>query len=181
MNRIVAVAVSAVLGFSCAHREKAPEEHENKPKPQVLSKLKALGPGATEGATIVIYRNTAFGSLFGPMQFSGSLWVDDQAVGDVRDDTYNIITLNAGRHSLRVVGTVSGMMPMQSTTVVSVPSGQVQYVELRTVQEFNNASIRFEQPKNPPLNAIAADCSEGFTLDLTNGGPPSKATVKTDL
>src|SRR4051812_32462956 len=104
--KTILFAVLVVLAVGCAHgrsngKEEAPE---GTPNAQVLQKLKAIGPRAPDSGVVVLYRNTRFGSMFGPLSFNGTLWIDDQAAGDVADDKYNVIELPAGRHSLRVVG-----------------------------------------------------------------------------
>jgi hypothetical protein len=157
-----------MLAVSCAHGGKGAPSDEGKPKPEVASKLKALKPGKQSAGMVVVWRNTRFGGLFGPMSFNGSLWIDDQAVGDVRDDSYDVLELGPGRHSFRVLGTAPGIVvPLQATTVVNVTAGQVTWLELRSIQEFNNVTLQFKPSSMSAIDAIATDCTEGFTLDLS--------------
>ncbi|MBL8958088.1 MAG: hypothetical protein JNK82_45370 [Myxococcaceae bacterium] len=157
------VAMLAVVSVGCAHNKGAGSTPEGTPNPQVLSKLKTIAPKSTESGVVVLYRNTVFGSMFGPISFNGTLWIDDQAAGEVTDDKYNVIELPAGRHSFRVLGTPQGF-PLQTTTVVNVVGGETKYLELRTIQEFNNATIRFQPGATPEV--VAVDCTLGFELDL---------------
>jgi hypothetical protein len=160
MNKLI-VAVLAVVAVGCAHGPK-PEGRAN---PQVLSRLKGIqahGPGS---GVVVLYRNTVFANMFGPLPFNGTLWIDDQAAGDVQDDKYNVIELPAGRHSFRVSGVSTGILiPMQATTIVTVEGGKTKFLELHSVQEFNNVRVTF-QPGGS-LEAIAVDCTLGFDLNL---------------
>jgi hypothetical protein len=161
-----ALAALMALAMACAHGGKAGEE-KAAADPAKVATLKALHPAHETSGMVVLYRNTAFGGLFGPIQFNGSLWLDDQAVGDVHDDTYNVLELAPGRHSLRVLGTAPGIVvPLQTTTIVNVAAGQVTWLELKTVQEFNNATVVFRPATAAAIDAIATDCHEGFTLDL---------------
>lgn len=169
MNKLTLAAL-AMLSFGCAHHSNHAEEEERPaaPNPAKVAQLKALHPAAQTSGVVVVYRNTRFGSMFGPATFNGSLWIDDQAVGDVRDDTFNIVELSAGRHSFRVLGTATGLVvPLQATTVVTVAAGRVSYLALDTVQEFSNATVRFKAGGPEAIDAIATDCSEGFSLDLS--------------
>jgi hypothetical protein len=180
--KTILVAVLAVLAVGCAHKNRAggeAAEPEGKPNPQVLSKLKAIGPHSPENAVVVLYRNTVFGSLFGPIAFNGTLWLNDQAAGDVRDDKYNVIELPAGRHSLRVLGTAPGIVvPLQATTVVTLAPGETKFLELNSVQEFNNVTLKFRPGASPEV--IAVDCTEGFELNLapTTAAAPSPASSR---
>lgn len=160
------LAVSAVLAVGCAHgKNAAAEEPAGRPNPQVLRKLKAIAPRSTETGVVVLYRNTRFGGIFGPMSFNGTLWLDDQAAGDVQDDKYNVLEVPAGRHSFRVLGTAPGIVvPLQATTVVNVAAGETKFLELQSVQEFNNVTLKFRPGAAP--EQIAIDCTEGFELDL---------------
>jgi hypothetical protein len=174
------VVFLAVVALGCAHGNKrSEEEREAKAAPNtaVLAKLKAIKPGSAGSGVVVLYRNTRFGGMFGPMTFNGTLWLDEQAIGDVSDDKYNVIELPAGRHSLRVLGTAAGIMvPLQATTVVNVADGATQFLELNSVQEFSNVTLKFRPGASPEV--IAVDCTEGFTLDLTpDDGPPRPATT----
>ncbi len=172
----ISLAVLVVIAVGCAHKKgaEAPAA-DGKPNAAVLTKLKAIAPKGVESGVVVLYRNTVFGSMFGPIAFNGTLWIDDQAAGEVLDDKYNVIELPAGRHSFRVLGTPQGF-PLQTTTVVNVVGGETKYLELHTVQEFNNATIKF-QPGAAP-ETVAVDCTLGFELDLTpEVAKPSKATT----
>jgi hypothetical protein len=167
MNKLLFVSL-ALLSVGCAHRANHAEEEERPaaPDPARMTKLKALHPGHPGSGVVVLYRNKLFGGIFGVMGFNGSLWVDDQAVGDIRDNSYDVLELGPGRHSVRVLGTAGGM-PLQSTTVISVNAGQVSWLALDSVQEFNNAAVRFRPSSAAAIDEIATDCTEGFTLDLS--------------
>lgn len=176
---ILAVAVLATFG--CAHRSNnaaEPTVAEGKPNPKVLEKLKALAPHSTDSGVVVLYRNTRFGGIFGPMSFNGTLWLNDQAAGDVQDDKYNVIELPAGRHSFRVLGTAPGItVPLQTTTIVTVAAGETKFLELNSVQEFNNVTLKFKPGASPAV--IAVDCTEGFELNLASAGAsPSPAPTR---
>jgi hypothetical protein len=158
----------AMLAVSCAHGGKGAASDDSKPKPEVASRLKAIKPTKQSSGVVVVWRNTRFGGLFGPMSFNGSLWIDDQAVGDVHDDSYDVLELAPGRHSFRVLGTAPGIVvPLQATTVVNVTAGEVTWMELRSIQEFNNVTLQFKPSTNAAIDAIATDCTEGFSLDLS--------------
>src|SRR5438067_9202182 len=137
MKRII-FSLAAVLAMGCAHSKGA--EALAAANPATVKRLRSIAAPAGAGA-LVLYRNTRFGSLFGPMTFNGTLWLDDQAVGDAHDDTFNVLTLPPGRHSLRVFGTAPGIVvPLQATTVINVIEGKVHFVELHSVQEFSNVT-----------------------------------------
>lgn len=175
------LAVLAVVAVGCAHGANAKaDEAEGKPKPQVLAKLKAISPHSPDAAVLVLYRNTRFGGMFGPMSFNGTLWLDDQAVGDIGDDKYNVIELPAGRHSLRVLGTAPGIVvPLQTTTVVTANAGEVKYLALDSVQEFNNVTVRFKP--GAVAEEVAIDCTEGFVLDLSGKTAAAPAPAATRM
>ncbi len=175
---IFSLMTLAMVAVGCAHgSNRAEADESSKPNPQRLAKLQAIAPSHATAGVIVLYRNTRFGSLFGPINFNGTLWVDDQAVGDIHDDTYNTLELAPGRHSLRVLGTAPGIVvPLQATTIVTVAAGQVSWMELHSVQEFNNVTVAFK-PGTASLPQISADCSEGIALDL-GPTPPPKTTTK---
>ena len=176
------LAVLAVTAVGCAHGSNNAGEAaapEGKPNPQVLQKLKAIAPHSTGSGVIVLYRNTRFGSLFGPIAFNGTLWLNDQAAGDVQDDKYNVIELPAGRHSFRVLGTAPGIVvPLQTTTIVTLAPGETKFLELNSVQEFNNVTLKFRPGASPEV--IAVDCTEGFELNLapTTAAAPSPASSR---
>lgn len=179
--KTIFLAVVAVFAVSCAHGSKGGEAAapEGKANPQVLRKLKSIAPHSTESAVVVLYRNTRFGSLFGPLSFNGTLWLNDQAAGDVQDDKYNVIELPAGRHSLRVLGTAPGIVvPLQATTVVTLAAGETKFLELNSVQEFSNVTLKFKPGAAP--EEIAIDCTEGFELNLapTTAAAPSPASSR---
>lgn len=170
----------AVLAVGCAHGPKG-SGTEGKANPQVVRKLKSIAPHDPTSGVVVLYRNTVFGGFFGPMAFNGTLWIDDQAAGDVTDDKYNVIELPAGRHSFRVLGTAPGIVvPLQATTIVNVNGGETKFLELNSVQEFNNVTVKF-RPGAPP-EEIAVDCTLGFELDLSpntaaNAAPASSTRM----
>jgi hypothetical protein len=174
------LAVLAVSAVGCAHGSKGQSaEPQGTPNPQVLKKLQSIAPHSPASGVVVLYRNTVFGGIFGPMAFNGTLWIDDQAAGDVQDDKYNVIELPAGRHSLRVLGTAPGIVvPLQATTVVNVNAGETKFLELNSVQEFNNVTLKFRP--GAALETIAVDCTPGFELDLSPNtaaaGAPTPST-----
>ncbi len=129
------------------------------------AKLKALAPKSTDSALVVIYRNHSFGSMFGPIPYKGSLYVNEVPVGDIGDDTYATVELRPGRHSLRVLGTAAGT-PFQSATVVALAGGKVEFVELTSEQGFNRAEIGLKRNPAPELEEIANDCRLAFEIDL---------------
>lgn len=176
------LAVLAVTAFGCAHGNNSggSAEPSGKPRPEVLAKLKGIAPHSPESGVVVLYRNTVFGGMFGPMAFNGTLWVDDQAAGDVSDDKYNLLELPAGRHSLRVLGTAPGIVvPLQATTVVTVAGGQTTWLEVHTVQEFSNVTLKFVPGGSP--ESVAVDCTEGFVLDLSKPTAAAPAPAATRM
>ena len=182
MKTLILLAVSAVLAVGCAHGSKQGEANEpsGQANPQVLRKLKAIAPHSPDTGVVVLYRNTRFGGLFGPMSFNGTLWLDDQAAGDVQDDKYNVIELPAGRHSFRVLGTAPGIVvPLQTTTVVQVNPGETKYLELNSVQEFNNVTLKFRAGAAP--EEVAIDCTEGLELNLAPTSAAAAAPASTRM
>jgi hypothetical protein len=163
------VAVLSLVG--CAHSPKGGEQ--DAPNPHVLAELQSIHPTSTESGVLVLYRNTTFGGLFGPVTFKGSLYLDDQAIGDLSDDTYNLLELKPGRHSLRVLGVAPGIVvPLQATTVISVGAGSSQFIQLETEQGFSNVGVQFKTVIAPPLSDIARDCHKGFSLNLAAEDAP---------
>lgn len=167
--RVILSSVLLLL-VGCAHSSKETQEEAERPvNAAVLAELKAAQPSSNDSALIVLYRNTRFGSLFGPVKFTGSLFLDDQAVADVKDDSFNLLELKPGRHSLRVRGVANGLaVPLETTTVVNVTRGSSQFVEVKSVQEFSGASLELKPVTTPPLEEIARDCQKGFTLNLAS-------------
>jgi hypothetical protein len=179
--KTLSMAVLAVIAVGCAHgKSTEAAAPEGKANPQVLQKLKAIAPHSADSGVVVLYRNTRFGSLFGPLSFNGTLWLNDQAAGDVQDDKYNVIELPAGRHSFRVLGTAPGIVvPLQTTTIVTVAPGETKFLELNSVQEFNNVTLKFKPGAAP--EEIAIDCTEGFELNLASAGGPAASPASTRM
>jgi hypothetical protein len=155
----------AVLAALCACATPSSAEREGGAGAVTVEQLKAIQPSSPQTAVVVLFRNTAFGGLMGPMGYKGSLFVDEVPVGDLMDDTYATVELNPGRHSLRVLGTVAGVA-MQSATVIALSAGKVEFVELTTDQGFSAQGVSLKRSPAPPLAAIARDCRPSFQIDL---------------
>ncbi len=129
------------------------------------AKLTALRPANPESGVVVLYRNKRFGSMLGPITYKGSLFVNEVPVGDIEDDTYGILELSPGRHSLRISGSGGGIA-LQASMVAQVKAGEVQFVEVGTDQGMSSASVSLKRIPGPNYEEIANDCREAFQIDL---------------
>ena len=161
-------AVLFVIFSGCATASKAV-----KTNPASAQKLRSIRPSSPENAVILVYRNTAFGSVFGPVSFSGTVFLDESPVGDVQDETYAVIEVAPGRHSVRIIGTAGGIT-MQTSTVATVAAAQVQFLQLDSQQGMTSYNMKLNQISAPNYEEIANDCHESFTLNLTNSAPTSR-------
>lgn len=176
MRRLPAVVLLSLSAFfSCAHarQEEAPRAADS----AQLARLSRLGPTSVGSSVLVLYRNTAFGYVFGPIAFKGTVWLDEQPVGDLADDTWSSVELNPGRHSVRVVGQAGGL-PLQATTVVTLAPGAVLFLQLDGEQGMSMAQVKFVPRPQAPLAEIARDCREGFSLNLADQAPPPRSTAR---
>ena len=160
MLRSILVA-SLVLGAGCAHTPARVAD------PAGAERLRSIKPSNPANASLFIYRNTAFGSVFGAVAFTGTVFLDESPVGDVQDDTYAVLEVNPGRHSIRIMGSAGGLA-MQTSKLVTVAAGQVQVLQLDSQQGMTSLNMKLVQIPAPNFGEISLDCHEAFTLNLAS-------------
>lgn len=135
--------------------------------PADLSQLRAIHaqPGQS---TIVLYKKSAFGSMFGPIRIQSNVFVDQVPTGDLSDYQYAVIGVSPGRHSLRTFAAIQGTN-LSATKLVTTQPDQVVFLELESKQGWNSASVTLEERgagDDLVYEEIAAHCKLGFESDL---------------
>ncbi len=158
------IASSFVLSIACATSGTAASTAAS---PARVAELKALRPVNPKNGLIVLYRNTAFASMFGPIAYTGSVYVDQLPIGDIRDDSYAVIEVTPGRHSLRVQGSVSTVQ-LQSSTVITADAGEPRYLQLDHQQGMTGGlSVKLQQVDTASaVKDISTDCALAFNVNL---------------
>ena len=158
------IATMLVLSTACATTGASASRAD---RPARLSEINALHPTNPKNGLIVMYRNTVFSGMFGPIVYSGSVYVDQMPVGDLRDDSYAAIEVAPVRHSLRVQGAVS-MVQLQASSIVAVEPGQIAFVQLDSQQSMGGGlTVTLKQvDRASAVNDIAADCKQAFIVNV---------------
>lgn len=135
--------------------------------PARVAELKALRPTNPKNGLIVVYRNTVFSGMFGPVAYTGSVFVDQLPIGDIRDDAYAVIEVTPGRHSVRVQGSVSTVQ-LQSSTVITADAGEPRYLQLDHQQGMaGGLSVKLQQVDTASaVKDISTDCALAFNVNL---------------
>lgn len=165
MNRVFLLIFCAAWCFgACATTEAARD-----PVAQ-MTYLKTVHP-APGNATLVIYKNTSFTSVFGAEK--STIFVNEMPVGDVTDNTFAVIHLKPGKYGIR---SFAPGLRLTASVFVSLKPSASQALELQANEAFGSRHLDF-QPRpfsGQTLDDIARDCTLAFNVDFNVDSPPSE-------
>jgi Protein of unknown function (DUF2846) len=121
-------------------------------------------PQNAANALVVVYRNTS-GTLGSGSMVGGTLKVDKEAVGDVAHDTYLVVELAPGKHTV-----TAQSMAGESNWLVTLAAGQVEYAQLQPLP-FRLVA----KSANEALGEMRADAETLSQSARVNLGAPSES------
>jgi hypothetical protein len=121
-------------------------------------------------AVIVVYRNTS-GTLGSGSMVGGTLKVDKEPVGDVAHDTYLVVELPPGKHTVTATS-----MAGESNWLVTLAAGQIEYAQLQP--------LPFRLQAKPAAEALGEMKADQETLSQSarvNLGAPAESKASAPL
>jgi hypothetical protein len=121
-------------------------------------------PAQTENGLVVLYRNTA-GLMGSGSMLGATVKVNGQAVGDLAHDTYLVVELAPGRHTVTAQSAAG-----ESNWLVTLAAGQVEYSQLQPMPFRLNAKAAAEA-----LTEMRADAETLSSSGRVNLGAPAES------
>jgi Protein of unknown function (DUF2846) len=121
-------------------------------------------PQNAGNALVVVYRNTS-GLMGSGSMVGGTLKVDTQAVGDVAHDTYLVVELAPGKHTVTAQSAAG-----ESNWLVTLAAGQVEYAQLQPLP-FRLVA----KSANEALGEMRADSETLSQSSRVNLGAPAES------
>lgn len=174
-NAVIAVSLAAGLpryelvpvaeGEAPPVAQAAPEL-ESIPAPATPPATKGLDfkPANASNGLLVLYRNTA-GMMGSGAMLGATVKVNKEAVGDLAHDTYLVVELAPGRHTVTAQSAAG-----ESNWLVNLAAGQVEYAQLQPMPFRLNA-----KPAAEALSELKADEGSLSQSGRVNLGAPAES------
>ena len=121
-------------------------------------------PANAANGVVVVYRNTS-GMMGSGSMLGATLKVNKEAVGDLAHDTYLVVELAPGRHTVTAQSAAG-----ESNWLVTLAAGQVEYAQLQPMPFRLNA-----KPAAEALGEMRADAETLSQSGRVNLGAPAES------
>lgn len=121
-------------------------------------------PQNAANALVVVYRNTS-GMMGSGSMLGATLKVNKEAVGDLAHDTYLVVELAPGKHTVTALSAAG-----ESNWLVTLAAGQVEYAQLQPMPFRLNA-----KSANEALGEMRADAETLSLSGRVNLGAPAES------